>query len=285
MKLVISRKGFDSASGGFASPILPDGRLISLPIPSSLDQFTFNDLNEPEIDTGELIADLTRQRFAADSRIHLDPDLDRSTERRLPGWRPALGQISAAQTHLANNGVGVGDLFLFFGWFRDVERKNGRWRYVPDAPDLHVVFGWLEVGDILPLGVDRAGALRAFPWIADHPHVANPAAYTDENNTLYAATEKSAIRPDSPFGGGRLSHFNRARCLTAPNVGRSKWELPSWFHPSGRPALTYHGSPKLWCLGGDKVLLSTVGRGQEFVIDGKYYPELWDWAASIIREI
>jgi hypothetical protein len=35
MKVILSRKGFDSSYGGFASPILPDGRIISLPIPSS----------------------------------------------------------------------------------------------------------------------------------------------------------------------------------------------------------------------------------------------------------
>ena len=34
MKVVLSRKGFDSSYGGFPSPILPDGTLISLPIPS-----------------------------------------------------------------------------------------------------------------------------------------------------------------------------------------------------------------------------------------------------------
>ncbi|MGC9779576.1 MAG: hypothetical protein HZR80_10075 [Candidatus Heimdallarchaeota archaeon] len=34
MKVILSRKGFDSSYGGHPSPILPDGTLISLPIPS-----------------------------------------------------------------------------------------------------------------------------------------------------------------------------------------------------------------------------------------------------------
>ena len=34
MKVILSRKGFDSSYGGTASPILPDGTLLSLPIPS-----------------------------------------------------------------------------------------------------------------------------------------------------------------------------------------------------------------------------------------------------------
>jgi len=34
MKLILSRKGFDSTYGGYPSPILPDGTLLSLPIPN-----------------------------------------------------------------------------------------------------------------------------------------------------------------------------------------------------------------------------------------------------------
>nr|WP_275450862.1 hypothetical protein [Pseudomonas syringae] len=33
MRIILSRKGFDSAAGGCQGPILPDGRLFSLPIP------------------------------------------------------------------------------------------------------------------------------------------------------------------------------------------------------------------------------------------------------------
>ena len=34
MKIILSRKGFDSANGGIVSPIMEDGTLISFPIPS-----------------------------------------------------------------------------------------------------------------------------------------------------------------------------------------------------------------------------------------------------------
>lgn len=33
MKIILSRKGFDSENGGYPSPILPDGSLLSIPIP------------------------------------------------------------------------------------------------------------------------------------------------------------------------------------------------------------------------------------------------------------
>lgn len=38
MKLVLSRKGFDAATGRFPSPILPLGQLCSLPIPDNYPQ-------------------------------------------------------------------------------------------------------------------------------------------------------------------------------------------------------------------------------------------------------
>lgn len=45
MKVILSRKGFDSANGGIPSPILPDGTLLSLPIPSELDrEIKFSDI-------------------------------------------------------------------------------------------------------------------------------------------------------------------------------------------------------------------------------------------------
>ena len=35
MKIILSRKGFDSGYGKIASPILPDGTLLSMPIPTT----------------------------------------------------------------------------------------------------------------------------------------------------------------------------------------------------------------------------------------------------------
>ena len=256
--------------------------MISLPIPSRGDSFTFADINVPDVDMAELLAGLSRQQNAINDRVHLDPDIDRSANNRLPGWRPSLGQTGAAQTHLHGQDVGPGDVFLFFGWFREVETHQGTWRYVPEAPNLHVMFGWLEVGDVLPVGQLRNAAIEAFPWIADHPHVANPVAYGDLNNTLYVAPWRSAINPDAAYGGGRFSHFADSLRLTTPGKSRSMWSLPKWFHPDGRPALSYHGSVERWTLRDDDVLLNCVGRGQEFVIDGDNYPELEDWVSSII---
>lgn len=44
MKIILSRKGFDSGSGGFASPILPCGTLLSLPIPDAKSDIKYRNL-------------------------------------------------------------------------------------------------------------------------------------------------------------------------------------------------------------------------------------------------
>ena len=43
MKVILSRKGFDSVNGGIVSPILEDGTMISFPIPST-DANTYSEL-------------------------------------------------------------------------------------------------------------------------------------------------------------------------------------------------------------------------------------------------
>ena len=44
MKVILSRKGFDSRYGSQPSPILPDGTLLSLPIPAKDELIKFSDL-------------------------------------------------------------------------------------------------------------------------------------------------------------------------------------------------------------------------------------------------
>lgn len=76
MKIILSRKGFDSANGGIVSPIMEDGTLISFPIPSN-DKDTYNDLiycNQPY---SIILNDL---KYKGGPNCHIDPDL--SIDRR-----------------------------------------------------------------------------------------------------------------------------------------------------------------------------------------------------------
>lgn len=281
MRIILSRKGFDSSAGGVPSPILPDGRLCSLPIPESGPHphpRRYGDLYHDGQALGPLVRDLTRGRLDARSRVHLDPDLRRDAVPRPAGWRPAAGQAGAAESHLRRQGVGPGDLFLFFGWFRRVERAGDRWRYVPRAPHLHVLFGWLQIAERLPV---RGGRLPA--WLRGHPHCKRRPY--DAADSIYIAAERLELagRPRPRAGAGVFARYHDELRLTAADGERSLWRLPRWAHPAGRRShLTYHGRATRWRAMPDHVLLRTVGRGQEFVLDGTDYPEAVEWAAALL---
>lgn len=285
MKVILSRKGFDSGYGGMPSPILPDGRIISLPIPSPGERNTLADINFPYVDIGNLISQLSKGRLDSAESIHLDPDLDRRVTDRLDGWRPSLGQANAAQSHLANCGVGTGDVFLFFGWFREVEVFDSTWRFKKNAPDLHILFGWLEIDSVLSITTNYEESRIEFPWIENHPHVIHRNCWqANEPNTLYIARQKSSYTSLSEFGGGRFPKYHPNLQLTKVGRTRSVWSLPSWFSPNGRTPLTYHSKPSRWVLDNNQVILRSVAKGQEFVIDSEEYPDLENWVSTIIKE-
>ena len=52
-----------------------------------------------------------------------------------------FGQAGNAQRELDNLGVGEGDLFLFFGWFRDFQQSK--------KADYHHIFGCLQVDEVI----------------------------------------------------------------------------------------------------------------------------------------
>jgi hypothetical protein len=243
------------------------------------------DMRLAGVDVGSLVADLTNRRCDAASRIHLDPDLvAHSIGGRGPGWMPAFGQVGAAQYHLEGHGVTAGDLFLFFGWFRRVEHMAGRWRFCASAADLHVIFGWLQVGEVVRV-LDARQAVSDRPWIKGHPHVEGLEGYS-ANNTIYAALPRLTLSSGCELpGGGAFNRFDALRCLTAPGATRSLWSLPSVLKPvEGRPPLTYHGNLARWRSLGDRVMLQTVGKGQEFVLDCDHYPGVEEWLISLFHD-
>jgi Nucleotide modification associated domain 3 len=283
MKISISRKGFDSQYGRIPSPILPDGRLVPLPIPSDHDSFTMRDLKLPGVDLDGLLGDLSNGRLGIQSKIHLDPDLDRPPTSRHPGWRPTLGQTGAAQGHLARQNFGSGDVFLFFGWFREVELVAQHWRYVRAAPHQHVLFGWLEVDEVLPIVLDRTGCLDRHPWILDHPHVSNPGHYNNALNQLYVARSKSRFVPKAGFGAGKFPMYQDRLRLTLPGSSRTVWRLPEWCMPTEeKPPLSYHPLGPRWSKDAQGVVLKSAAKGQEFVLDADFYPEAEPWLANLL---
>ncbi|WP_020591208.1 hypothetical protein [Kiloniella laminariae] len=266
MRIILSRKGFDSQYGGGPSPILPDGRICSLPIPHQDGPFRYRDLESPLGNFGHLIKQLSPKAAKPNDRVHLDPDLFRGSLPRQKNWRPCFGQYGAAQQHLARQGIHAGDLFLFFGWFRSVDEE---FRPRPNSPDFHVIFGWLQVDQIHTLAGNIDSPKFSDPAYSDHPHLQ---ADFGLNNTLYLARETLDLFPQKGTnisglpGGGLFNKILPQRILTRPDSTRSRWQLPRWFaHPT--PALSYHMKPENWQPNGENWHLTSAPKGQEFVIN------------------
>ena len=280
MRLVLSRKGFDSSAGGCPNPIFPDGSLLALPIPDAHSAIRYRDIRCHQGGLGTVVSQLTNGRVKPSHGAHLDPDLDAASYPRQPGWRPLFGQMGAAQGHLAKQGVGAGDLLLFFGLFRHVERVKRRWRFRPDSRPHHRIWGWFQIASRHPVA-DLPEVLR--PWAAYHPHCRQPGA---TNNRLYVAGETLDL-PGSGrglAGSGVLCNEAVAPVLSDPDARLpSQWRLPRWFYPErGRRPMSYHLKPERWHLQGDYCHLAAACRGQEFVLQCEDYPPALAWALEII---
>jgi hypothetical protein len=168
--------------------------------------------------------------------------------------------------------VTEGDIFLFFGWFRRVEQRDERFRYQPGAPDLHMLFGWLEVGEIWRVSEDKD--LHIPDWARGHPHATTPYG----ENTIYVAD-----RNDAGYEGGTFRSAVDELILTREDHTRSRWRLPKWFYPpEGKSRLSYHSNLARWTQDENHAYLQSVGRGQEFVLDTEDYPEAVGWAKGLV---
>ena len=212
MKVILSRKGFDSSNGGCPSPIFPDGTLLSLPIPSD-DKLTYADITAYQgLSYEQILKQLNpKGNFHG---CHLDPDLRSEIRLSIPAnWQPAFGQAGSAQGLLRNNGVGEDDLFLFFGWFKQVQQIDGVLSYVPNSPNLHVLWGYLQVERVLK----NPDEIEKFDW---HPH-ADSNKYINQNNALYTA--RKTLSFDSSKPGSSVLNYSENRVLTLENGPMATW--------------------------------------------------------------
>ncbi|MGZ8876000.1 MAG: Nmad3 family putative nucleotide modification protein [Halobacteriota archaeon] len=283
MKIIISRKGFDLSSGGIPSPIFSGNKIASLPIPATRSLTKIDDLNINGHKAGQLVYDLSKKCLNPQQCVHLDPDIDYKILANRPnGWKGAFGQIGTAQKHLSNNEVGVGDLFVYFGWFREVEQNNQIWRFRHDAPDLHVIYGWLFVEDVIILHEKENETINKYPWLRRHPHLHG---INDINNTIYIGSQQLPPEIDANVPGYGVFHeIKDTHILTdTSQKNRSVWKLPICFYPENKPPLSYHAKTNRWAIQQNSkwVTLNSVGRGQEFVLDTKYYPGVIEWLIEL----
>jgi hypothetical protein len=236
VRIILSRKGFDTGSGGTASPVV-DGRPVSLPIPTQRRSVT----TYADLRLGELVEQVTRGKIGREHLCHEDPMF---TEGEC-----LFGQCGAAQSHLRNMGVGVGDTFVFFGLFAD-ELTGERH---------HRIFGYLQVDEVFSPSAGNLGHLARA-----HPHTIGE---WNANNTIYRGVGGVAKRAKDDLRltqqGGPLRH----------------WTVPSWLKAAG---LSFHGKPERWFAQGK---LEVVSRGQEFVTDVGEDPAAKEWLERTIQVI
>jgi hypothetical protein len=193
MRVIFSRKGFDSAAGKAPSPII-EGEPISLPIPTARRSET----TYRHAGLGQIVEEMTKGRIGAGDLCHEDP--------MFSNGRWAFGQTGAAQSHLERNGVGVGDVFIFFGLFAS---RDGRDRH-------HRIFGYLEVDEVRRLGGRPSKSDNPKGFLRRHPHTIGE---WNENNTRFT----------SALGPKRETHILRSvspslvlRCPSGPSHHGSK---------------------------------------------------------------
>src|SRR5690606_21001594 len=157
---------------------------------------------------------------------------------------------------LRNQGIGRGDLFLFWGLFLPVV-YDGTWRY--EGQPEHRLFGWLQVDEVLAIGSQPAPHLKRFPWLSAHPHLQRE--WKGANTVCIAAT-------DLVIGGERtglpgFGVLNRGLRLTASSSQRSSvWKVPAWLTPTqGGCGMTFNPLRR-WSA---DATVEVAARGQEFV--------------------
>jgi hypothetical protein len=236
-----------------------------------------------------------RDNLSKDTKCHLDPDIRKEV---LDEEREAIfGQCATAQSHLSRKDKEVRekDLFLFFGRFHKLRiNNNGELEFDRDKPDLHIIFGYLQVGKIIHI---EKATEEEKEWMKSqrHPHINYPdeeckikCKFKECNNTIYVAGESLSINGLNVclnglnVPGSGVLHCSEDGVLTHKNSEKyiSKWKLlPKCFKNEGN--FSYHNKDSWHDEGGNFKYFKSAAIGQEFVLL-EADNEAKEWAKKII---
>jgi len=259
MKIIFSRKGFDSSAGGHPSPIFPDGTLFSIPIPDKKTSIAYNDLNfsyekEP---IQKILNDITNKKIKSGKKHSCDYQFNKFKCHYDPMFinfenntYMVLGQEGGNASHLINQDVKEGDIFLFWGWFKEVEKVNNKWYYKRNSPDIHLIWSYMEVEKRLIVKDNKEKILRDYPFLAKHPHIEvkrkNP-------NVIFLSKKFKKLKFQKNVALTDIENYK----------GRSYWKLPKFFNQP--QAFSY--LKNFIKIDDEYVLVKSPNRGQEFVLD------------------
>ena len=269
LTMSLSKKGFDTESGRGPSPILRDGRMVPLPIPEPRNGVCAATYGTIFHDGSSYVDFLLRLGYcmSAQQPAHLDPDLIKESRPRPQGWRGMLGQVDQAESHLMNQGIGVGSLFLFWGWFEQEDIAGAFHR----SDGFSALFGYLEVRHVINVGSDPIPSYAPF-----HPHFA--AQYPRNRNRVYVASKR--LSWNSSKSGWGVFQYNPRLRLSIQGQKRRNWSLPGCFHPDEGCSLTYNKNRDKWGDPGKRTTVQIPARGQEYVC--RLTPIIAAWARDLI---
>jgi len=243
---------------------MPNGDLISIPIPANEKEngIPYSEIRYGEKSYLEIMEELAI-KIPEKKTCHFDPDLIKASSNRADNWNGIFGQQGAALTHLENQNVEKGDIFLFFGSFKRTFTAE-QIKFERDH-ERHIIFGYLIVGEIIKIENKQDSVFN------EHPHFKNKELYSPRNTVFIAKNEND-------YGAFK---YREELVLTKNGFPKSMWELPMIFHHSRGTKISRH-SEKDFEVRNELVFLKTRGIGQDFVISGN--KDIEKWAKKIINE-
>jgi len=195
---------------------------------------------------------------------HLDPDLNYWTHsKRHKQWKAAFGQAGPQEARLQQGKVCVGDIFLFYGWFKQIRIKSGRYEYIKNSRNLHVIYGYMVVDEVFDLSNPK---LEVPAHLDDHPHMVNRYTY-GKKNRIYCGTDAGIFQ------------YHKDLVLTRDGESRSRWELPSFFVNEA-----FGGKVERRRLPNGNVALDFIGRNSQELLITSSKPVL-EWADKLICSV
>ena len=301
IKVILSRKGFDSSNGGFPSLILPekdkDGfrKMISLPIPCcskccnyekcksykySNDTRLYNMMsnlyngkgkkrNTIKIKKNNKIVDEILLSEA--THCHLDPCLGNYSIKELEKVG-IFGQHGRAATELKD--VRKDDIFIFFGLFNDVAVKDDKYIIKnKENGGRHVMFGYLQVGKIIDNN-------KYYIEYEKHPHFC--CCKIKNNNKIFIASDKCSF--DDNIKGYGMFKYDLKLDLTQQKPDKTYWKQITHWNCDKLPVFLRdlkEGTLKYKEEGKDKYF-DVAPQWQEFVIEEN--KEVEEWAIELIKK-
>ena len=282
MRIILSRKGFDSSvQGGGSASFVYENDIYPLPIPEVGNKIKYEDLLfDEDHNLLKVMRDLNINQF---TECHFDPYItDKMLDKNSPirDWKKSLGQCDIAQNILAAEKINKDDLFIFFGWFNQIEVTDGKYKYSPFSghhkEGVQMLYGYLQIDEIID--VNRTGELLP-DWVKSHPHYIQKDRFRGEN-VVYTANDKLSFDPSKPGAG--LFKFDKDLILTEGNKTRTNWILPKEFNPKNILEIKYLPKNNWTPLKNGKVRIKASSRGQEFVVIKDEKKSIEEWAKNLI---